>query len=268
MLRLCGLQDARQISQKTIDAFIVKAIQEGYAPASINSSIRSAQALTGRRFSGALSERPSPPRMTTLTALGKTFAVAQKKRNLKVARALKWLYITGLRIGDLVDIHRDQIQWDQRLLVLAARKTGKVHAIPIHPCIPARGLKDEYPFRASQSYYRKYIRRYAEQAGVPVFTPKMVRTLALTNYELSHAGSGAVLGGHALGKSNVTWRHYLDATQILEKAQRTLALPEEFLDKRTWKHKQLQKKLLADYFDKLRTSDRDAVLRMVSGLSN
>src|SRR5690606_18872912 len=218
-----------KITQADVDRFRA---ESRLSPVTIEAAIKAAGILRGERFSGEKLKRPTKRPVTVpLDDMSRVFAAAQKRGNVFVCRFLKWSYLTGLRLGDLMSLTRPQMAAD--VIDVATSKTGKLQSIPRHPLLNCRLPECEYPLKKSPGRLRTKLRYYCDIAGVPYFTPQMIRRTSATQYELARPGAGGIIQGSALygGRDAVTWKYYLDQVTILTEAQSRLAIPEAMLPK-------------------------------------
>lgn len=265
LLRFSGKESPEEVTQSDVDAF--RAASAGLSPESIETAIRAAGRLRGEYFTGEKLKRPRKRNKTVpLDDLSRVYAAAQKRQNVFICRWLKWAYITGFRLGDLLSLTREQMAAD--VIELDASKTGKYQAIPRHPILCCRLPDKEFPLKKSPSRLRAKLKYYCDIAGVPYFTPQVIRKTTATQYELARAGAGAIIQGSGLfGKESVTWKYYIDQVQILTEAQTRLEIPESMLPKSERSRQRTEEKQLQAAFRRLSSGDRDAVLRMVGKFS-
>lgn len=264
LLRFSGRQSASEITQQDVDQF---RLQSGLAASTVESAVQAAGALRGESFGGQRLRRiRSRNRTVPLDDLSRVYAVAQERGNVYVCRFLKWAYVTGFRLGDLLSLTREQMAAD--VIELDARKTGKYQAIPRHPILCCRLPNTEFPLKKSPGRLRRKLRYYCAAAGVPYFTPQAIRRTAATQYELARPGAGGVIQGSAVDKRvEVAWRHYIDQVAILTEAQTRLAIPESMRPRSERTRRRTEERQLLAAFQRIGASDRDAVLRMVSRFS-
>ena len=124
-------------------------------------------------------------------------------------------------------------QIEGNTLRLVSRKAGKLHVLPVHPEVLAHcerlGTEKSgriFPIGCCLKQVRGQIDRICRAAGIPRFTPQMVRRLAAIQFEKAHPGAGSLLLGHALpGGSRVTFQHYIPVPEILRLASEKLPQP-------------------------------------------
>src|SRR5690606_29241309 len=127
--------------------------------------------LLGMKFGGKKLRAPRTRNQTvSLDDLSRVYAVCQQKRNIFMARWIKWAYITGFRLSDLLSLTREQMSAD--VIELDAAKTGKWHAVPRHPILCRQLPKSSHPLKRSPKALRKRIAYYCDLANVPYFTPQ------------------------------------------------------------------------------------------------
>lgn len=139
-------------------------------------------------------------------------------------------YFTALRFGDLMQLQWSQIGRDT--VNVTASKTGKTHAIPVHPVM--RRIVNEYrldnkrlrPFTLEKCQFYRELRRICSSAGVGMIPPQSIRRLSALQYEIAHGGSGSVILGHSLPGAT---RYYLPTPEILRAAMKRLAVPDAML---------------------------------------
>lgn len=268
LLRFSGKESIEAITQADVDTF--RTADTGYSPVTIEAAIKAAGIIRGEKFGGRKVRRIRTRNKTVpLDDLSRVYAVAKKRGNVFIARWLKWAYITGFRLGDLMSLTREQMAAD--VIELDASKTeryGKYHAVPKHPILCCRLPDCEFPLKRSPGRLRKKIAYYCNLAGVPYFTPQEIRRTAATQYELARPKAGGIIQGSALKSEDaVTWQYYIDQVAILTEAQQRLAIPEAMLPKSERSRQRIEERQLIEAFKRVSPGDRDAILRMVSRLS-
>src|SRR5690606_13691037 len=206
------------------------------------------------------------PQTVPLDDIGRAYASAKKRGNVFVCRFLKWSYLTGLRLGDLLSLTREEMAAD--VIEVATSKTGKGQSIPRPPLLHCRLPACERPLAKSPGRLRTKIRHYCDLAGVPYFTPQAIRRTSATQYELARPCAGGIIQGSALrGGESVTWKYYIDQVQILSEAQTRLAIPESMLPKSERARQRTAEKQLLEAFRRSSAADQEVVLRMVGRLA-
>ncbi len=145
-------------------------------------------------------------------------------------------YNTGLRVSDLIyQLAWRHVLWNDRVILLAAGKTGKYHRLPINATVqahlePLRAADGPVlPFRAKQTtHLLTHLKAACIACGIEYFTPHGIRRRTGTEFERVHAGAGALLLGHTLQRS-MTWGHYISAEAILRPVSDKLPQPAAFL---------------------------------------
>lgn len=263
LLRFSG-RPIGEVNQADVDAF---RRESTLSPISVEKAIAAAGQLRGEKFGGKKLRQPRTRNHTVpLDDLSRVHAVAKQKRNVFMARWLRWAYITGFRLSDLLSLTRYQMASD--VIELDAQKTGKYQAIPKHPILRCQLPKAEYPLKRSPKALRKRIAYYCDLAGVPYFTPQAIRRTAATQYELAKSGAGSIIQGSGLnGRESTTWRYYIDQVAILTEAQTRLAIPESMLPASERTRQRTEEKQLTAAFRRLGSGDRETVLKVVGRLS-
>lgn len=262
LVRFTG-REPQKLTQADIDRF-----REGciLSPVTIEAAIKAAGLLRGQRFGGTKLKRPRSCIATIpLDDLSRVYAAAKNRGNVFIARFLKWSYITGFRLGDLLALSRERMSRD--VIELDASKSDKYHAVPRHPILRCRLPACEFPLRRSPSRLRTKIKYYCDLARVPHFGPQMIRRTAATQYELARPGAGGIIQGSALvGSDAVTWRYYINQVQILSEAQLRLAIPEAMRPKSLRTRRRLERQQLLEAFERISDGERATLLKMVSRL--
>lgn len=259
-MRFTGTESVEQLTQADVDRY-----REGctLSPVSIEAAIKAAGILRGESFGGTKLKRPRTRNDTIpLDDLSRVYAAAKKRQNVFICRFLKWSYITGFRLGDLLSLTRDRMACDT--IELDASKTGNFHAVPRHPILNCRLPACDFPLKRSPSRLRTKIKYYCDIAKVPHFGPQKIRRTTATQYELARPGAGAIIQGSALnGREAVTWKYYIDQVQILRDAQLRLAIPESMRPKSLRTRRRVEEKQLTAAFERIGDADRQTLLKMV-----
>lgn len=146
-------------------------------------------------------------------------------------------YCTGLRTTDLLTIRREDIDLDKGTLFVSAAKTVKQDRFPLHPVAVEHVRRiwepeREYLFAQygkpsrDNGDVRNAWHGIREKAGVPHFTLRDVRRTAASQAEMIRPGAGELLLQHA--RYDVTWRHYLDLSSVLDDVIEKLPIPLAF----------------------------------------
>lgn len=251
-LRHNGLTNLDDVRQKHIDRF---RSSSNLAPHTVESYIKAVRILSGKNFGGKKLKLPyRRPQLVTLENLGKVYKHAKDTDDQWLMAFLKVAYITGLRHRDIcegVTVHDDMLECE-------AQKTGKLHLIPRHQI-----LMGEIPelYANVKTVYARLLKA-TKAAGVPYFTPQMIRKTAANEYEKAHPGAGGVLLGHSLG--SVTYRYYLDSVEVLAVAQLSLKIPDAMLPQDVKERQSMEDKQVTAAFRRLPPDERAAILKIIT----
>ena len=183
-------------------------------------------------------------------------------------------YITGGRLGDLVEVCWADVDPVAGVVTFGAVKTGKRHRVHYHPACrhwlePLRQSADERVLpmgRSSRKLLRREIARISDAAGLrkPI-GPKELRRLSAMSHELAHPGAAALLLGHALPSSSTQF--YLDGFAVLRSASRRLAIPRSMMPDGLEAADGVHADELVEKFNRLTPRDRDVLLSMADSLT-
>jgi len=148
-------------------------------------------------------------------------------------------YNTGLRFSDLTDnLSWSMVDLEKQIITIQARKTGKLHLLPIVATLAEHLLALDRPGELvipvpprSCCHMRKQLREHCAALGLPHVLPQAIRRAAGEEYERAHPGAGGLLLGHTLPSatgpaSNVTYGHYLRALEtVLRPASKKIPQP-------------------------------------------
>ncbi len=217
---------------------------------------------------------PSPkiPRLTSLGPLWNHCHVALWPIGIdKIPFWRRWIacsYTTALRLEDQIFLRSSSVQDDA--VTVTAKKTKKVHRIPIHPVFTRQlnaESKTDRVFdipKSSAPFIRRELRRICRAAGVPKVTPQEIRRLSVCEWERARPGCGALIQGSGI---NGSLAYYLDPSLPLFEAIASLAIPDEWLTSADRKSRRSTETTLLRSFRKLQDSDRQVVLRFSQSLS-
>jgi len=160
---------------------------------------------------------------------------------------LLWSY--GMRSGDLVNLPRTAILWQDGLLRFAADKTGKLQGLPLTDVVrwhltrwlevapPGQRLFEGFNRTGHQvkktgewtpGYYSSWRSRIAADIDPPILFQNFRQTMVT---EMNDLGHGSDIGGWVAGHSqtSVTGRHYDTPSQRIRKAFAERPVPPCFL---------------------------------------
>lgn len=145
----------------------------------------------------------------------------------------QWVVLTFwtcLRIADAVKLMHSLTDRAPDVLEWQASKTGHVHRWPVLPWVEKYLTRRTVPWNQPNDHAWKSVReqltRACIMAGVPRWTPKLLRQFALTQWMRTDAGAGQVI--HGCGLHSVL-KHYIDPLIILEDAAKRIKVPSFFL---------------------------------------
>ena len=254
-VRVVGDPAVSEVTAETFTRYRTLALAQSLSPETIESRINTICTILryacnhlksisvvpsrGRR----LKVKRKPPVMPTVEQVGAIYNAADCARwpdKLHVPAEVFWrcwiatAYFTGLRLEDLMF----NLRWEQftdQGLFITARKTGRDHAIPVHPVLrrhldqihTSAGDGRVFSIKKCKKQILREMRRMSKAAGVaPGVTTKQLRRVACTQWERAKSGAGSLLLGHSLGVT----QYYLGVIpELLVDASEKLILPEPFL---------------------------------------
>lgn len=138
-------------------------------------------------------------------------------------------YETGFRRGDVLRIHRHQIQ-PCGLIVLIQSKTGQPHLARIRPetiqmidAMGTTGRPHVFGGVVSTRWLGKLVDRVCKAAGIPEGSVKWWRRSGATHVEKASPGTGYLYLGHTTPR--VAFQSYLDPLQLKNEAIQPPELP-------------------------------------------
>jgi DNA-binding transcriptional regulator YiaG len=142
-------------------------------------------------------------------------------------------YTSGLRKGDLFDIHAHDIDLDSGTMWFTANKTHKADEWPLHPVTVEHIARIIRPGKrlfegmgATGGRFYKEFHTLQDAAGVSRFGLHDLRRTAASEVERVQRGLGSVFLQHA--SRNVSERFYLNAVDELREAIEAMRLPAGF----------------------------------------
>ncbi len=260
-VRHSGVEDVRNITPQTFSVYRRNAQNEGYSPATINSTCRGVTTilrylgppqagsphgigyLDSVPYSGRkMKERRSPkwsPSLTQLSSLYEACGVATWPNRGGIRPQTWWrsflvtAYNTAFRKADLLRLPWTSVDFDERLITLTANKTGKTHLVPMNGTLE-RHLRWMWRERVcvfcapkSNKVFAAQLSLISATAGIPSVTPQAIRRRACTELEKVQTGAGSLLLGHSL-KQAVTYESYAQQAEVLGPAMENLPQPEAF----------------------------------------
>lgn len=139
-------------------------------------------------------------------------------------------YETGFRRGDVLRIHRHQIQ-PCGLIVLIQSKTGQPHLARIRPetirlidDMGTAGRPHVFGGVVSPRWLGKLLARVCKAAGIQEGSVKWLRRSGATHAEKAAPGSGYRYLGHTTPR--VAWQSYLDPLQLNSETVQPPELPD------------------------------------------
>lgn len=139
-------------------------------------------------------------------------------------------YETGFRRGDVLRIHRHQIQ-PCGLIVLIQSKTGQPHLARIRPetirlidDMGTAGRPQVFGGVVSPRWLGKLLSRVCKAAGIQEGSVKWLRRSGATHAEKAAPGSGYRYLGHTTPR--VAWQSYLDPLQLNSETVQPPELPD------------------------------------------
>lgn len=139
-------------------------------------------------------------------------------------------YETGFRRGDVLRIHRHQIQ-PCGLIVLVQSKTGQPHLARIRPetirmidAMGTAGRPHVFGGVVSPRWLGKLLARVCKAAGIHEGSVKWLRRSGATHAEKAAPGSGYRYLGHTTPR--VAWQSYLDPLQLNSETVQPPELPD------------------------------------------
>lgn len=201
----------------------------------------------------------TPKRIPTVEELSAVYAaigkVQHKGRLIRPANAFRYRtilvlqYFTALRVGSVRALLWENIT--ARAVTLVARKTGRLHSIPMHPvlyqhllkwskykgCLRAMRIAHQYltsevlkqkVFRASAIDINAVYGAACELANVEKFTSHDVRRASITQWTLVGLSSGEIIHGCGVKRSMLP---YFAEEEFLRKGLMRLNVPRNFMSK-------------------------------------
>ncbi|HWA98098.1 MAG TPA: hypothetical protein VG713_06375 [Pirellulales bacterium] len=182
------------------------------------------------------------PEAWTLQQLMKLIGVARRQRGTfrftNVSRAAFWEafirtgYDTGLRLGDLLSLRRDQIGPDG-VFTVVQRKTGDGIVCALWPetlaaidATHAKGRALIFGDVIRRDFFQQSFRRLVQEAGLKG-SPKWLRRTGATAIEKEHPGASTAFLGHRT--TDLAMKHYIDKVQLQRNKPRPPRLTEENL---------------------------------------
>lgn len=267
-LAVLGVTSIDQIEDEHVEWF--RENTTDLSPVTVESYLKGLGILLGKKFGGSpLAFPDKSPETVSLSDLSAVYEQTRIVKHPWMRRYLKFAYITGLRVGDLINLKRSDVKDD--VIEVVAQKTGKLQRFPRHYLLMPNLANTEWVIghlhggvqkRRQAQTIRKRLRYFCDKAGVPHFTPHMIRKTAATEYEKAHPGSGAILLGHA--HSSITLKHYIDPCEILRTAQLSLAIPESMMTRSYRVQRDREDEKLLAAFSKLSDVERKALISTIS----
>jgi len=246
-IRWLGAQDGDNLKVGMIEAnkFMIHLAQRGLSNSGMASYLDALRAfydflvVTGRAEKNPFREIPRPKRMRrevrflTKREVRRLLATAKRIFDLRRYLAIRLLYVTGMRVGELAELRWGDIDITRKR-ALVRGKTGERYVllddITVGLLLKLRkearfSEKTARVFRVRPQTIREWVRRAGEEAGLGRITPHMLRHSFGTHLIQAgvHERVVQALLGHESIQSTMVYTHVRD--EDLREAHKKLFLP-------------------------------------------